>query len=130
MHRENYSRIIREWCAATGMQAWREDEDKHVEIEGVICGLIPGGTDEPDVMHVYIDLGPYDFPDLHQRLLERNVPLAPPDKGCFGLHPITGSVVYRTAFHLSTDSDGAQLPEKISTLIQLAREQMEISYIQ
>lgn len=130
MHRENYGRIIQEWCVATGMTVWREDEDKHVEIDGVVCGLIPGRHDEPDLMHVLIDLGHHYLPNLHQHLLEKNVPLASSDRGCFGLHPITGSVVYRTSFQLTSETDGGQLPAKISTLIQSATEQLEISHIQ
>lgn len=130
MHKENYGRIIREWCAATGMLAWREDEDKHVEIDGVVCGLIPGGDDEPEIMHVFFDLGHYYKPELHQHLLEQNVPLESPGFGCFGLHPLTGSVVYRTSLILSADVSGAQLPEKLSSLIQLAKDRLETLHIQ
>ena len=129
MHRENYGRIIQEWCNATGMTLWQEHEDKHVEIDGFVCGLIPGGHKEPDVMHVLIDLGNPYFPDLHQRLLEQNVPLESLDRGCFGLHPITGSVVYRTSFQLTSETNGGELPLKISVLIQSLMERLEISSV-
>lgn len=129
MHCENYGRIIQEWCNATSMSVWDERADKHVEINGFVCGLIPGGHDESDVMHVLIDLGHPYFPDLLQRLLEQNVSLEFSDHGCFGLHPLTGSVVYRTSFQLTSETDGGELPLKISALIQSVMERLEISSV-
>ena len=130
MRRQHYDRVIREWCAATGMPPWNEDNDKHIEIDGTICGLIPGGEDEPDVMHVLIDLGPEDDAGLYRYLLEQNTPLGNADHGCFGLHPVTGSVIYRACFHLSASTDGTQLPEKINELIESARDRLSALYIQ
>lgn len=124
MHRQHYGRVIREWCAVTGMSAWREDEDKHVEIGDTVCGLIPGGEDEPDVMHVLIDLGPLDTAGLHLHLLKQNVLLGTGDHGCFGVHPVTESVVYRALLTLEADTDGAELPAKITELIASARERL------
>jgi len=43
MNSEHYSRVIKEWCAATGMQAWVEHDDMHVEIDNTLIGLIAGG---------------------------------------------------------------------------------------
>jgi hypothetical protein len=130
MRRQHYDRVIREWCAATGMPPWNEDDDKHIEIDGTICGLIPGGEDEPDVMHVLIDLGPEDDAGLYRYLLEQNTPLGNADHGCFGLHPVTGSVVYRACFHLSTSTDGTLLPEKIYALLESARDRLSALYVQ
>ena len=130
MHREHYGRVIREWCAATGMPAWSEDNDKHIEIDGIVCGLLPGDEDEPDRMHLFLDLGHYDSSGLHRHLLEQNTRLGAADHGCFGLHPVTGTVVYRTSFNLTLDTDGAQLPEKIRELIDAAQEQLAAMVLQ
>ncbi len=130
MHREHYGRVIQEWCSVTGMTAWSEDEDKHIEIDGVVCGLLPGDEAEPDRMHLFIDLGQHDSAGLHRHLLEQNARLGEADHGCFGLHPVTGSIVYRTSFNLTLNTDGAQLPEKIRELIDSAQEHMAAMYIQ
>lgn len=130
MHREHYGRVIREWCATTGMSPWSEDEDKHIEIDGTVCGLIPGGEDEADVMHVLIDLGPHDIVGLYRHLLEQNTPLNTADHGCFGLHPVTGSVIYRASFSLGVGTNGMQFPQKIHELIGSAKDRLSALYIQ
>ncbi len=130
MRRQHYGRVVREWCAVTGIPLWNEDDDKHIEIDGTVCGLIPGGEEEPDVMHVLIDLGSDEDPALYRHLLEQNAPVATADHGCFGLHPITGSVIYRTSFHLDAGTDGTELPAKISELIETARDRLSALYIQ
>jgi hypothetical protein len=129
MRGENYTRVIREWCATTGMLAWGDSDDKHVEIDDAVVALVPGGNNEPDCLHVLIDLGHYDFPDLERSLLEHNVPLDSPGHGCFGIHPTTGSVVYRVMLNLESDTDGHFLPHHISQLIQNARALLATSFI-
>ena len=126
---ENYHRVIEEWCAATGMAVWPDQDDKHVEIDDAVVALVHGGNNDPDTLHILIDLGPYDFPDLQRSLLEMNVPLDSPEHGCFGLHPITGSVVYRAKLHLASDTDGYHLPHFISELIHNARARLATSFI-
>ena len=130
MQRQHYGRVIQEWCAVTGMSPWNEDDDKHIEIDGTVCGLIPGTDDEPDVMHVLIDLGPSDSVLPYQYLLEQNISLGIADHGCFGLHPVTGSIVYRAMLSLSVDTDGALLPEKIQELVISARDRLASLYLQ
>jgi hypothetical protein len=100
-----------------------------VEIDDAVVSLVPGGNNEPDCLHVLIDLGHYDFPDLQRSLLEHNVPLDSPGHGCFGIHPTTGSVVYRVMLHLGSDADGHFLPNHISQLIQNARALLATSLI-
>ena len=129
MYGENYTRVIQEWCAATGMAAWAEQDDKHVEIDDAVVALVPGGKDSPDTLHILIDLGHYDFSDLQRCLLEHNVALNSPGYGCFGLHPITGSVVYRVMLNLANDTDGFLLPHYISQLIHNARSLLATSLI-
>ena len=36
MRGENYTRVIQEWCATTGMLAWSDHDDKHVEIDDAV----------------------------------------------------------------------------------------------
>ena len=43
MRGENYTRVIQEWCATTGMLAWSDHDDKHVEIDDAVVALVPGG---------------------------------------------------------------------------------------
>ena len=121
---EHYHRVIREWCEATGMEAWDEREDMHVEINDTLVGLIPGGENEPDALHIYLDLGHHDLPDLYASLLEANVSIDADDQGCFGLHPLTQSVVYRTKRQLGSDTDGSQLPTALDALIRSARSRL------
>ena len=111
------------------MLAWSDHDDKHVEIDDAVVALVPGGDTEPDCLHVLIDLGHYDFPDLQRSLLEHNVPLDSPGHGCFGIHPTTGSVVYRVMLNLGSDTDGHFLPHHISQLIQNARALLATSLI-
>jgi hypothetical protein len=129
MRGENYTRVIQEWCATTGMLAWSDNDDKHVEIDDAVVAFIPSGDHEPDCLHVLIDLGHYDFPDLQRCLLEHNVSLDSPGHGCFGIHPTTGSVVYRVMLNLGRDTDGHFLPYHISQLIQNARALLATSLI-
>ncbi len=129
MYGEHYTRVIQEWCAATGMAAWAGNDDKHVEIDDAVVALVPGGNDAPDTLHILIDLGHYDFPDLQRSLLEHNVPLNSPGYGCFGIHPVTGTVVYRVMLNLANDTDGYQLPHYISQLIQNTRSLLGSSLI-
>jgi hypothetical protein len=129
MRGENYTRVIQEWCATTGMLAWSDNDDKHVEIDDAVVAFIPSGDHEPDCLHVLIDLGHYDFPDLQRCLLEHNVSLDSPGHGCFGIHPTTGSVVYRVMLNLGRDTDGHFLPHHISLLIQNARALLATSLI-
>lgn len=121
MGNEHYQRIIAEWCKATGMPAWSPAEDKHLEINDTLVGLIPGNTDHPDALHIYIDLGRYDADDIYSHLLEANLPLDASDRGCFGLHPLTRSVVYRTERQLDADTDGATLARQLEALIATVR---------
>lgn len=127
MTSEHYSRVIREWCEATGMQAWDERDDMHVEINDTLVGLIPGGDADPDTLHIYIDLGRYDAPEILPGLLAANVPLEADDPGCFGLHPLTQSVVYRTSKRLDANTNGARLPSALDALIQSARDKFASS---
>jgi len=125
MTSQHYPRVIREWCDATGMAAWNERDDMHIEINDTLVGLIPGGEQDPDSLHIYFDLGRYDLPDLYASLLEANVPLDSDDQGCFGLHPLTRSVVYRTKQRLGPETDGSQLPNALDVLIQAARSKLD-----
>jgi hypothetical protein len=124
MTSEHYPRVIREWCEATGMEVWDERHDMHVEINDTLVGLIPGGDDEPDSLHIYLDLGHHELPDLYASLLEANVAIDADDQGCFGLHPLTQSVVYRTKRRLQADTDGSQLPTALDALIRSTRSRL------
>ena len=130
MSSENYSRVIREWCAATGMQAWAEHEDMHISIGDTLIGLIHNSSETPELLHVYIDLGHWDRPDLYRILLEENTPIGCDDHGCFGLHPVTGSIVYRSQKLLSAESNGTNLLEEIKHLIHVVKNRLENSLIQ
>lgn len=127
MSSENYSRIIREWCAVTGMQAWAEYEDMHIFFGDTLVGLIHDNSETPELLHVYIDLGRWDSPDIHRKLLEDNAPLGFPDFGCFGLHPATGSVIYRTRKLISAESTGENLLNDIKILISTVKNRLENS---
>ncbi len=127
MNSEHYPRVIQEWCAATGMQAWGAHDDMHVEIGDTLIGLIHGSEQDCDALQVYIDLGHLELPELHRNLLEQNVMPESVDHGCFGLHPITSSIVYRTSLMLSADTNGATLPEELNALIQTVRARLEQS---
>ena len=121
MNARNYSRVISEWCEATGMKPWATDADMHIEIENTTVGLLYDETASPDALHVFIDLGRLELPDLHRQLLEFNMLLDSPHGGCFALHPQAGSLVYRAAIALSDATDGAALPQHIAELIVAAR---------
>ena len=127
MSSENYSRVIREWCAATGVQAWAKHEDMHISIGDTLVGLIPNSAETPDLLHVYIDLGHWERPDLYRILLEENTPICCHDHGCFGLHPVTGSIVDRSQKLLSAESNGTKLLEEIKHLIHSAKTHLENS---
>jgi hypothetical protein len=127
---ENYSRVIREWCAATGMQAWAAHEDMHISIGETLVGLIHNNSETPELLHVYIDLGHWERPDLYRILLEENTPLNFDDHGCFGLHPITGSIVYRSQKLLSDEISGTNFLEEIKQLIHVAKTRLENSLMQ
>jgi hypothetical protein len=129
MRSEHYSRVIQEWCNATGMHAWSEHSDMHVEIEDTLVGLINGGEDNPDLIHIYIDLGHIEMPDLHRALLEQNITSELSNQGYFGVHPLTQSIVYRTSVHLTADTNGASLPKVLNQLIHTVRDQLEISLL-
>lgn len=125
MRNEHYQRIITEWCQTTGMPAWSPLEDQHLEINDTLVGLIPGTADEPDALHIYIDLGRYDVADIYPNLLEANLPLDASDRGCFGLHPLTRSVVYRTLRRLDADTDAATLAQQLEALITNVRHRFD-----
>lgn len=127
MMSDHYPRVIQEWCDATGMQAWPEHDDMHVEIDHTLVGLIHGGDSEPDALHIYIDLGHLELPELYRNLLEQNVQLENPQHGCFAVHPLTNSIVYRTSMQLSAATNGAHLPQELNQLIQLVRARLENS---
>lgn len=121
MNAQTYSRVINEWCEATGMQPWAPDADMHIDIENTTVGLLYDEHASPNALHVYIDLGHMELPDLHRQLLEFNMLLDSPHGGCFALHPHSGSLVYRAAIALSDDTNGAALPQHIAGLIATAR---------
>ena len=124
MGNEHFSRVIKEWCSATGMRGWTEHEDMHVEFGDTLVGLIHGGEDAPDDLQIYIDLGQIELPDLHRALLEQNILPEFPSSGCFGLHPLTNSIVYRTRLTLTAETNGASLPLEIHQIIDSARERL------
>lgn len=127
MSSENYSRVIREWCAVTGMQVWAEYEDMHISIGDTLVGLIHDSSETPELLHVYIDLGHWDRPDMYRKLLEDNAPVGFSDHGCFGLHPATGSIIYRATKLLSAETSGENLLEEIKTLINTVKNRLENS---
>lgn len=129
MSSEHYSRVIQEWCTATGMPTWSEHEDMHVEIGDTLVGLIHTDTGASDALHVYIDLGHLELPELHRTLLEQNVAPQFSDQGCFGLHPLTSSIVYRTTIILTENTNGASLPQELNQLIDSIRERLETSLV-
>ena len=130
MSSENYSRVIHEWCTATGMQVWAAHEDMHISIGETLVGLIHNTSETPELLHVYIDLGHWERPDLYRKLLEENTPISSEDHGCFGLHPETGSVVYRSKKLLSDESNGTKLIEEIKQLIHVVKTRLENSLMQ
>jgi hypothetical protein len=125
MTSDHYPRVIQEWCAATGMQTWAERDDMHVEIDDTLVGLIHGGESEPDDLYIYIDLGHLELPELYRSLLEQNVQIEPANHGCFAIHPVTNSIVYRTSLHLTADTNGASLPQELNQLIHTVRSRLE-----
>lgn len=124
---DHYPRVIQEWCTATGMETWGARDDMHVEIDDTLVGLIHGGENEPDDLHIYIDLGHLELPELHRALLEQNAQIESEDHGCFALHPLTNSIVYRTSLHLTADTNGATLPQELNHLIHTVRTRLETS---
>lgn len=121
MNTLTYNRVISEWCEATGMQPWAPDADMHIDIEDTTIGLLYDEDVSPQTLHVYIDLGHLQLPNLHQQLLEFNMALDGPQAGCFALHPGTGSLVYRAPIPLSDETHGATLPQYIADLIAAVR---------
>lgn len=121
MNAKTYTRVIHEWCETTGMQPWAPDANMHIDMENTTIGLLYNETVSPGALHVYIDLGHKNLPDLHRQLLELNMALDSPYGGCFALHPETGSLVYRAAMALSDETDGSALPQHIADLIAAAR---------
>ncbi len=125
MGNEHYARFIADWCAATGMPAWSAAEDKHVEIDDTVVGLVSGGPDEPQALHIYIDLGRYEADEMYPNLLEANLSPDPGEPGCFALHPLTRSVVYRTTRQLNDAHGAALLPVQLQALIASARHRLD-----
>ncbi len=127
MLNEHYPRVIQEWCSATGMQVWAEHDDMHVEIDDTLIGLIHGGENEPDDLHIYIDLGHLELPELYRVLLQENARIESEDHGCFAIHPLTNSIVYRTSMHLTAETNGATLPQELNQLVHTVRTRLETS---
>ena len=129
MSNEHFSRVIKEWCSVTGMQTWPEHEDMHVEIGDTLVGLIHGGQEAPDNLHIYIDLGHIELPEIHRTLLEQNILPQLSGSGCFCVHPLTNSIVFRTSLTLSEKTNGASLPQEINQLINFVREHLETALL-
>ena len=106
----NYERIIGEWCEQTGMSPWGTGDNMHVDIENTTIGLIYEAEETPETLHVYVDLGAMEYPDLHQKLLTANAVGRPEGNGYFGLHPDAGTVVYRVDLALDERVSGRDLP--------------------
>lgn len=124
-HQDLFRRVVTQLCEAVGLARPSADEDFHFELDGHVVALLHHPEVRPELLHICADLGPMQTRDLHRSLLELNVPLAGGDGGCFGLHPATGSVVYRTSLQLTADLDGAGLPGWIHEIVSgaLARSQ-------
>src|SRR5262249_20204021 len=119
-----YERVIKEWCDETGMTPWALGDDMHVDIEGVTVGLIHDGSEVPETLHVYFDLGFMDYPHLHQKLLAANTVQRVEGNGYFGLHPDSGNVVYRVDVMLNDQTSGAELPAALQRYAQRGLELM------
>lgn len=125
MNAETYARVIGEWCEQTGMSPWETDADMHVEIDDATIGLIYDETCSPDFLHVFIDLGAFEYPDFHRRVLELNMAIAWPEGGAFALHPEAGSLAFHASIPLNQETGGGQLPALLSAMVAAARARLQ-----
>jgi hypothetical protein len=121
---DQYSRVIDEWCNATGMSPWRTDEDMNVVIGDTTWGFIYDSIGTPDTLHVFGDLNIVDSVELNRRMLELNLSIDSHPGGTFALHPETSSMVYRLELPLTPGLDGAELPARLTALLGAARAQL------
>jgi hypothetical protein len=124
MSTANYRRVIQQWCDATGMSPWSPEDDMHIDIADTTIGLVHDAHASPDFLHVYFDLGQWEFPDIHRCLLQENLVVDRRGNACFGLHPETGSIVYRLSILLTVETDGATLPDVLAETIDVARQRL------
>jgi hypothetical protein len=121
MNLQDPDRVIQEWCAATGTDAWSADEGHYGFIGDTAVCINIDSLEHPPVMRVLCDLGPIDVPDLDRRLLTLNFFEDSLVQGCFGIEPQSGHVMYRLDIALQPDIHGADIPEHIDVSIEMAR---------
>lgn len=124
MSTQRYGDLMDQWCAATGMQPWPIDEIHHVEVDGVTVALVHDAQADPDTLHLYIDLGVFDSPDVVTHTLRQNMIVDPFGGGYFAQNPENGTMIYRQGLPLHRVNDGAELTQIIHQLTQVARRRM------
>ena len=126
MSTANYLRVIQQWCDATGMTpcvSWRVDT--HIDIADTTVGLVHDARTSPDFLHVYFDLGQWEFPKIFTGVSCKTTwSSTRAATAYFGLHPETGSIVYRLSIALTVGTDGASLPDVLAEASDVARQRL------
>ena len=116
-------RVIREWCAATGMEAWGVGEKQYVRIDdAAVCLTVEAA--EPSAMRILCDLGPIDDPEGERKLLMLNFFDDPHVPGFFGMDPESGHAIYRQDVPLQPDIGGGDIPEHIAVSMEVVRSRL------
>ncbi|MBX3610295.1 MAG: hypothetical protein KF871_10400 [Hydrogenophaga sp.] len=112
---------MREWCEATQCEPWQPSELVNLTIDAQEFGLRFTGEGRQELLQVIGDLGLQPSPELNERLLMLNADLDNRDGGTYAVHPEQPLVVYRLHIPLSTQVDGADLPQFIASRFDEAR---------
>jgi hypothetical protein len=121
------SRVRDLWNENGSLPNWAPELDLHVEIEGAVVGLIPCEGASSEALDVYIDLGEHADDAILRRLLERNVRPGSDDDASFGLHPLTGRIVYRSRVMVDERFTVAQLLARATALAHTGRQALQHS---
>src|SRR5690242_17790583 len=124
----DYRQLVRELCEAARLDDWEQVAySKHLEIEGVVTGLLHDEVIAPDTFTVCFEFSERYDPMVHGRLLIHNMtaPLSLEGRGAFGLMPEQDQVAYRVDLPWKEPKTGSDLLEQIARHLRIAQDKLQ-----
>lgn len=116
MNTSEYKRVVQELCKVVGFDSPKTLLDGgRLRIDDFLVALIYDESFDPDLLQVYIDMGPLpdNRADVYKTFLMINFKLNASQRGSLGVHPQTGHLFYSFRYRLDQQASGQALLDSL-----------------
>ncbi|OAJ61443.1 hypothetical protein A6V36_23990 [Paraburkholderia ginsengiterrae] len=116
MNTSEYRRVVEELCKVVGFNSPKTLFDGgRLRIDDYLVALIYDETFDPDLLQVYIDLGPIpaDRAAACKTFLKINFNLSASQRGSLSVHPQTEHLFYSFRYRLDKNASGQALLDSL-----------------